>query len=369
MRVLVTGSRGFVGKNLVQALKVRGYNYIDEYHRGCEEQDLDVFTKRCDFVFHLAGVNRPKDNSEFMKGNLGFTEKLLEYLRKHDNKAPIVVSSSIKAEGDSLYGQSKRAKEDAVFEHGKKNDVDVHVYRLPNLFGKWSRPNYNSVVATFCHNVARGLPIEVENPDVILTLAYIDDVVDEFIQTLEDTPDKTRGFRKVSPTHSITLQDLAETLKSFRRSRENIHIPDMASPITKKLYSTYLSYLPEDAFSYPLTEHQDDRGTFAEMLRTYNRGQVSVNISKPGVTKGNHWHQSKVEKFLVVSGEGLVRFRKIGDSEIIEYPLSDKKLEVLDIPPGYTHNIVNTGNKDLVTIMWANEEFDPQAPDTYREEV
>lgn len=369
MKILVTGSKGFVGKNLIAELRNRGYGDIFEYTRDTERSLLEEYTKECDFVFHLAGVNRPKEEKEFMEGNFGFTSELLELLKKHKNKAPVLITSSIQAERDNPYGKSKKAGEDLLFNYNKETGVEVFVYRLANLFGKWSRPNYNSVVATFCHNIARDMDIQVNDPEVELGLSYIDDVVDEFINAMEGKPTRDGNSCKVDIVHEVKLGRLAELIKSFRMSREDLFLPDLKDPLTKKLYSTYLSYLPEDDFSYELKMNVDDRGSFTEFLKSEERGQVSINVSKPGITKGNHWHHTKNEKFLVVSGQGLIQFRKIGCEKIIEYKVSGDKLEVVDIPTGYTHNIINIGDTDLVTVMWANETFDPENPDTYFLEV
>ena len=369
MKVLVTGANGFVGKNLIAELNNRGYNDIYKCTRETTIEQLDEYTKECEFVFHLAGVNRPKEEKEFMEGNFGFTSELLDLLKKNNNKSPILITSSIQAERNNPYGRSKKAGEDLLFKYSKETGVKVYVYRLTNLFGKWSRPNYNSVVSTFCYNIARDLDIQINDPEVELNLCYIDDVLDEFLRALKDNPTREGDYCVVPVTHRIRLGKLAELIYSFKESRKNLSIPNMNDLLTKKLYSTYLSYLQEDEFSYPLKMNVDNRGSFTEFIRTPERGQVSVNISKPGITKGNHWHHTKNEKFLVVSGEGLIRFRKIDSDEIIEYRVNGEKLEVIDIPPGYTHSIVNIGDTDLVTIMWANECFDPKNPDTYYMEV
>ncbi|MFE8698123.1 capsular polysaccharide biosynthesis protein CapF [Cytobacillus sp. FJAT-53684] len=369
MKILVTGANGFVGKNLIAELKNEGYNDIFEFTRESDPSHLEKYTQECDFVFHLAGVNRPKDEDEFMEGNFGLTSQLLGLLKKHDNKAPVLITSSIQAEKDNSYGRSKKAGEELLFNYYYETDAKVYVYRLPNLFGKWSKPNYNTVVATFCHNVARDLDIQINNPDAELNLCYIDDVLEEFLSALEGKPTMHEDFCVVPVTHNIKLGELADLIKSFKESRSNLSIPNMEDALTKKLYSTYLSFLPEDQFSYDLKMNCDHRGSFTEFMRTTERGQVSVNVSKPGITKGNHWHHTKNEKFLVVSGEGLIRFRKIDSEEIIEYRVSGEKLQVVDIPTGYTHSIVNVGESDLVTVMWANECFDPEKPDTYFLEV
>ena len=368
MKILVTGSKGFVGKNLTAELLNRGYE-VFEYTEDSSVSSLEEYTKECNFVFHLAGVNRPKDESEFMKGNFDLTSKLLELLKANNNRAPILLTSSIQAERDNPYGKSKKAAEDVLRKYSAEFGVNSYIYRLPNLFGKWSKPNYNTVVATFCHNITRNLDIQINNPEAELTLSYIDDVIDEFIRALQGKPTMQGEFCVVPITHKITLGDLADLIKSFKESRNNLSIPNMDDELTKKLYSTYLSFLPEDQFSYDLKMNVDNRGSFTEFIKTPDRGQVSVNVSKPGITKGNHWHHTKNEKFLVVSGEGLIRFRKLDSEEIIEYRVSGEKLQVVDIPTGYTHSIVNVGDVDLVTVMWANEMFDPENPDTYFLEV
>ena len=369
MKILVTGAKGFIGKNLVAELRNRGYLDIFEYDKDVSGELFQIYAKECDFVFHLAGVNRPKNESEFMDGNFGFTSFLLESLKKHNNRSPILVTSSIQAELDNPYGKSKKAGEDLIFNYSKKNDVKAFVYRLPNVFGKWSLPNYNTVVATYCYNIARDLDIQVNNVDAKLNLVYIDDLVAEFIKALEGQGIKKDEFYSVSDNYKIKLGELAELIKSFKNSRKTLAVANMSDDFTRKLYSTYLSFLPEDDFSYDLKMNIDNRGSFTEFLRMSDSGQVSVNVSKPGITKGNHWHHTKNEKFLVVSGVGLIRFRKIDEDKIIEYRVSGEKLEVVDIPTGYTHSIVNIGKKDLVTVIWVNEPFNPEKPDTYFLEV
>lgn len=369
MKILVTGAKGFVGRNLIVELRNRGYKDIFEYSRDTDKSLLNKYTKECEFVFHLAGVNRPKDEKEFIEGNFGFTSELIDLLKKHNNRAPVLITSSIQAELDNPYGKSKKAGEDLLFAYSEETGSKVLVYRLANLFGKWSRPNYNSVVSTFCHNIARGLDIKINDPEIEFNLCYIDDVVKEFINAMEGKPTMEGKFCIVPVIHKVKLCKLVELIQGFKESRKNLSIPNMDDSFTKKLYSTYLSYLPEDKFSYDLEMNADNRGSFTEFIRTSERGQVSVNISKPGITKGNHWHHTKNEKFLVVSGEGLIRFRNINSEEITEYRVSGEKLEVVDIPTGYTHSIVNVGDTDMVTIMWTNECFDPENPDTYYLEV
>lgn len=382
MKILITGANGFIGKNLVAQLenirdgKNKVYDFKEEiailpYDIDTDECLLEKYTAECDFVFHLAGVNRPKDNGkeEFMQGNFGFTSKLLDLLKKSENNCPIMVSSSIQAKLDNDYGRSKKAGEDAIFDYSRETGAKAMVYRFPNVFGKWCRPNYNSAVATFCNNIANDLPIKVNDPEVMMTLVYIDDVVDELVKCLLGKNNFDGEFCCVPVTHSVKLGEIVELIHSFKESRENLYIPDMGNGFAKKLYSTYLSYLPKNEFSYPLKMNVDNRGSFTEFIKSADRGQVSINVSKAGITKGNHWHDTKNEKFLVVSGKGVIRFRKIGESDIIEYNVSGDKLEVVDIPVGYTHSICNLGDSDMVTVMWCNECFDKEKPDTFFLEV
>lgn len=378
MKILVTGAKGFVGKNIVSTLKNIKEGKDKTYSIEVEEvyeydimntpEDLKRFTKDCDFVIHLAGVNRPTDSKEFYEGNAGFTETLCNYLKEHKNKSSILISSSIQADHDNDYGKSKKEGEELLKKFGRENGNEIYIYRFANLFGKWCRPNYNSVVATWCYNIVNNLPIEISNPEVIIPLCYIDDVVTEVINCMKGNPNKNGDTYKVEPIHEISLKELSELLLSFKTSRKDLLVPQM-SGLSKKLYSTYLSYLPKEKFSYDLKMNVDERGSFTEFLKTKEFGQVSINVSKPGITKGNHWHHSKNEKFLVVSGKGLIQFRNIFNDDIIEYYVSGDKMEVVDIPTGYTHNIINLGDTDLVTVMWANEKFDPNKPDTYFEEV
>lgn len=367
MGILVTGAKGFVGKNLVLKLKNKGYE-VYEYDIDSGMDFLRQSILKTEFVFHLAGVNRPKDEKEFMEGNFGFTKTLLDMLKEENNKAPIVITSSIQAGLENPYGISKKAGEDFLFEYGEKNKVKTFVYRLPNLFGKWCRPNYNSAVATFCNNIARSMPITVSCEENIVNLLYIDDLINAFLKLL-DTKDEVieskREYLKVEPVYSVKLGEIVRLINSFKATRNNFSVPYLAEGFEKKLYSTYLTYLPEEEFSYPLKMNVDERGSFTEFIKTPERGQVSVNISKPGITKGNHWHNTKTEKFMVVSGTGVIQFRRVDSDKIIEYNVSGEKLEVIDIPPGYTHNIINLGEIDLVTLIWVNEPFDNSRPDTY----
>lgn len=371
--ILITGAGGFVGRNLVATLRALGCEDLLLFEKDDTLETLAGYCRRAAFVVHLAGINRPQDPGEFYRGNAGLTETMLQLLAEHGNRAPVAVTSSIQAALDNDYGKSKRMAEDAIFAHGKATGAPVYVFRMEGVFGKWCRPNYNSVVATFCHNIARGLPIEVRDPAYELPLVYIDDVVKCLLDVMRHGSARMdgEGFCRIHPVHRVTLGRLAETLQGFARARGAGGLPTLAVPnlaadsFEKKLYSTYLSYLPEDSFAYDLNMHCDARGSFTEFLRTPERGQVSVNISRPGIVKGNHWHHTKNEKFLVVRGEGVIRFRRIDSDQVIEYRVSGDKLQVVDIPCGYTHNIENVGDGDLVTVMWANEAFDPDRPDTF----
>lgn len=382
MKIFVTGSNGFVGKNLVHTLK----NIADkkdksfdidtditvlEYDIGLNEEHFDEYCKQTDFVVNLAGVNRPKEQNEFIKGNSNFVAYLTDTLKKHKNKCPVLLSSSIQAELDNPYGISKRQGEQILFSYGEETGAEVFVYRFMNIFGKWCRPNYNSAIATFCSNIAAGLPITVNDRNAMLKLVYIDDVVKEIISAIKGQANlnKESGFCEVSAFYETTVGEVADLIYSFRKSREDKSVPNCGNAFIHKLYSTYISYLPESEFSYPLIMNTDDRGSFTEILKTPDRGQVSVNISKPGITKGNHWHHTKNEKFCVVSGEGVIRLRKIGEEEVIEYRVNGKELKIIDIPVGYTHSIINEGESDMITIMWASELFNVNKPDTYFEEV
>ena len=364
--ILITGAGGFIGKNLVATLKTAGYTDLMLFERDDPPETLAEYAARAGFVYHLAGINRPKDPSEFYAGNAGLTETLLSLLDKAGNKAPVLVTSSTQAALDNDYGKSKAQAEQAIFAHGKATGAPVYVFRLPGVFGKWCRPNYNSVVATFCHNSANGLPLSVRDPEYRLPLVYIDDVWASFVAALDGNCTREGDYCVIPVVHETTLGHLAETIEGFAKNRETLDVPDQTpGSLEQKLYSTWLSYLPADRFSYPLNMHCDNRGSFTEFLHTPAHGQVSINISKPGIVKGNHWHHSKNEKFLVVKGTGVIRFRALDSTEVIEYHVSGDKLEVVDIPTGYTHNIENVGEDDMVTVMWANEVFDPDHPDTF----
>ena len=372
MNILITGANGFIGRNLrvnLASIQDSGFNLLC-YDLDNQPEDLVRFCQQADFVIHLAGVNRPQHADEFYQGNRDLTEQIIQVLESQRNFIPILLSSSTQAELDNDYGKSKLQAEGLVFAYGRRNQVPVYVYRLPGVFGKWCRPNYNSVVATFCHNIARGEQVVVNGRETALTLAYIDDVVQEFIAALRDKPyQNPDGYCSVPVIHQTTLGQLVDLIESFHASRQSLTVADMSAPFEKKLYSTYLSFLPDDGFAYLPEMRVDDRGSFTELVKTPDRGQVSVNIAKPGVTKGNHWHNTKNEKFIVVAGEAIIRFRQIGTDRIIEYAVSGDLITIVDIPVGYTHNITNSGDTDMVFIIWCNEVFDPDRPDTFYEEV
>ena len=369
MSILVTGAKGFIGKNLIAELRNRNISDIMEFDKDTDPELLENYCKNARVVFHLAGVNRPKEISEFVAGNVDFTSKLLSTLRRHTNSCPIIVTSSIQADLDNPYGSSKKASEGLLKDYKEESGARVLIFRLPNVFGKWCKPFYNNVIATFCHQITRELPININDPQAIVYLVHIDDVVNELIKGIDPSYSQTDPYYQIPKSYSKSLQSIADLLCEFSKNRQNMNISDMSDEFTKKLYSTYLSYLPHDSFSYFPKTHENPKGSFTELIRTHDRGQVSVNISKPGITKGNHWHHTKNEKFIVVSGKGVIRFRKLNHEENIEYNVSATKLEIVDIPPGYTHNIQNTGSVDLVTIMWANECFDPNNPDTHHLKV
>ncbi|MGL4762358.1 MAG: NAD-dependent epimerase/dehydratase family protein [Sarcina sp.] len=361
--ILVTGANGFIGKNLVATLNGNeNYNVVSIDINNSKEE-LKNAVIEADFIYHLAGINRPKNEEEFFEGNSGLTGEITEILIKVNKETPVVITSSTHAELDNAYGKSKKLAEESLLKYSEEVGAYTFIYRLPNVFGKWCRPNYNSGVATFCNNIATGQEIWVNDRNIELTLVYIDDVVRCLIKNLENNETES-GYTKVDVEHKATLGTIVDLLNEFKDSRTSLKISDMSDEFTKKLYSTYLSYLPEDKFSYPLKMNVDDRGSFTEFIKGSEMGQVSVNISKAGITKGNHWHHTKNEKFLVVSGEGVIKFRKIDEEKVIEYKVSGEKLEVVDIPVGYTHSIINTGNTDMVTIMWCNEQFNPEVPDT-----
>ena len=399
MKILVTGAKGFVGQNLCAQLKnIRdgkakcygevAVEKIFEYDIDSTAEELDTYCREADFVFNLAGVNRPQNTEEFMEGNFGFASTLLETLEKHGNKAPVMLSSSIQATlagrfGDSEYGRSKRAGEELFFNYSARTGARVLVYRFPNLFGKWCRPNYNSAVATFCNNIANDLPITVNDHSTELELLYIDDLVDEMIAALQGKEHHCEfegvetvlcddgKYCAVPTTHKVTLGEIVDLLESFKAQQQTLVVPEIPyNSFAKKLYSTYLSYLPKEKASFELKMSCDARGSFTELLRSEKCGQVSVNISKPGITKGEHWHNTKWEFFIVVSGKGLIQQRRVGSDEVLNFEVSGEKIEAVHMLPGYTHNIINLSDtEDLVTLMWANEAFEPNKPDTYFEKV
>ena len=365
MKILVTGSNGFVGKNLIIQLRNMGYADILEFDKDTEKNLLDVYTQNCEFVFHLAGVNRPIEEKEFMEGNFGFTSELLALLKKHNNKSPILISSSIQAEKDNPYGISKKAGEELLFDYSKETGVKTFVYRLPNVFGKWCRPNYNSAVATFCNNIAKNLEIQINNRDTELTLCYIDDVVEEFLKALKGEETRKEKLCFIPVTYKLKLGEIADKLYAFKENRDTLIMPSLKNEFDKALYGTYLSYLEEDQLSYKLKKNVDDRGWLAEFIKSEAMGQIFISKTKPGITRGNHWHHTKVEKFLVVQGAAVIKFRKIDTNKVIEYMVTGEMPEVVDIPTGYTHSITNIGIEDVITIFWADEIFSQEKPDTY----
>ncbi len=399
MKILVTGAKGFVGKNLVIQLynirdgKAKFYGDVSvsevyEYDIDSTQEELDTYCKNADFVFNLAGVNRPQNDEEFMQGNFGFASTLLYTLKRYNNNCPVMLSSSIQATlqgrfGDSEYGRSKKAGEELFFKYSKETGAKVLVYRFPNLFGKWCRPNYNSAVATFCNNYANDLPIQVNDRTTKLELLYIDDLVDEMIAALkgeehhcefegvETVLTKSGRYCAVPTTHKVTLGEIVDLLNEFKTQPQTLMIPSIPSnSFAKRLYSTYLSYLPKEKLAFPLKMNVDDRGCFTELVKTLDKGQVSINISKPGITKGQHWHNTKWEFFIVVAGKGLIQQRKVGTNEVLNFEVSGEEIEAVHMLPGYTHNIINlSDNENLVTVMYCNECFNPQRPDTFFEPV
>lgn len=395
MKILVTGAKGFVGKNLCAQLnniregKSKSYgdltiSEVFEYDIDCSLEQLDSYCQSCDFVFNLAGVNRPQNQEEFMQGNFGFASTLLDMLKKHNNTCPVMISSSIQATlagrfGTSEYGKSKKAGEDLMFEYAQETGAKVLVYRFPNLFGKWCRPNYNSAIATFCHNIANDLPIQVNDRSVEMELLYIDDLVDEMIHAIhgnehrcefegvETVPSEAGRYCYCPITHKTTLGEIVDMIYAFAEQPKTLTIPEIPeNSLAKKLYSTYLSYLPKEKVAFPLKMNIDQRGSFTELVHTLNCGQVSINISKPGITKGQHWHNTKWEFFIVVSGHGLIQQRRIDSEEVIEFEVTGENIQCIHMLPGYTHNIINLSDtQDLVTVMYCNEIFNPNKPDTF----
>lgn len=369
MNILVTGSNGFIGKNLIVELKNKGYSNVFTYNRENSLSELDQYTKECDFVFHLAGINRPEVVEEYVNGNIDFTKTLLSYLEKNNNKSPVLFSSSTQALEENPYGNSKRAAEDHVFFHAKKNNSKVMVYRLTNVFGKWSKPNYNSVVSTFCFNIARDKNIQINDSKTKLTLNYIDDVIKEFLGALVGSETRIESFCEVPISYLTTLGELSKKLSTFKNNRKSLVMPSLEHDFDKALYATYLSYLDQEDFSYKLVKNVDNRGWLTEFMKSESTGQIFISKTKPGITRGNHWHHTKVEKFLVIQGKAVIRFRKIGGNNIVEYLVDGEKPEVLDIPAGYTHSIENIDESELITLFWASEIFDLDKPDTYFLEV
>ncbi len=369
-RILVTGAKGFIGKNLVSALCRNPEHEIFSFDIDSTEAELNHYIHEAEVIIHLAGINRPKDPSEFVAGNTQFTHSLCEILLNSKKNVRVILSSSIQAELDNPYGNSKRLAEDELKQYALQSKGEGIVYRLPNVFGKWCRPNYNSVTATFCHNIARGIPIEISDPSRELNLVYVDDVVRQF--TLEVEKPLSPGtfkYEQVPVTHQVTLGELASIITHFREMRQHNTLPDLGNPLIHKLYATYLSYLETDEFSYPLHIHSDPRGELAEFVKSKGAGQIFVSRTRPGITRGNHFHDTKTEKFLVLDGEALIRFRHIMNDEMIEYKVSGKEFRVIDIPPGYTHSIENIGTSDMLVLFWASEIFDSNKPDTYYSEV
>lgn len=369
MKIVITGSNGFVGKNLKEDLKATTDDEILEVNRQTSSEELENYLIEADSVVHLAGINRPKNEEEFKEGNVDFLSQVLKILKDNPKKPTIILSSSIQANNDNPYGISKKQGEEVLKEFSKNNGNEIFIYRLPNLFGKWCKPNYNSVIATFCYKIARDEEIQINDENVVLKLNYIDDVIKEFKNAIHGQVNIVNNEPTVPNVYEVKLGKIVELLRSFKEIPSDKSLPNVEDPFEKALHSTLLSYLPKDEFSYPLKMNVDNRGSFTEIFKTKDRGQVSVNISKPGIVKGNHWHHTKNEKFLVVSGTGVIRFRKVGEDKVIEYHVSGEKLEVVEIPIGYTHNIENLGDTDMVTIMWVNEIFDPNNPDTYFLEV
>ncbi|MCL2365848.1 MAG: NAD-dependent epimerase/dehydratase family protein [Oscillospiraceae bacterium] len=379
MKILITGSNGFIGKNLqVNLLAQRSDVQLLLFDQLQTLDDLREYCAQADLIFHLAGANRPDDISEFKRSNTCLTQILLEMLL-HDQKAtPVVFTSSTQAAQDNPYGKSKHDAEQLVYDYANKTNASVYVYRLANVFGKWCKPNYNSVVATFCYNAAHGIPLRVEDPEKELTLLYIDDIIHEFLKIVDGVlgqnayspPQNDQNFLEVTPTYKITLGELADQIKSFKNSRDMLTIPqDMSDPLAKKLFATFMSYTANDDMAVSVDMKWDDRGFFAELMKSPHFGQISISRTKPGIKRGDHWHNTKAEKFIVVEGSALIQMRKIGTEEIMEYPVSSDEIKVLDMPPGHTHNIINTGNRDVLTIFWTGEIFDPKDPDTIFESV
>ncbi|WP_457598132.1 polysaccharide biosynthesis C-terminal domain-containing protein [Hydrogenimonas sp.] len=369
MKILVTGSDGFIGKNLLERLERMDNIEILTYTRKDSEETLSHHLGVCDFIFHLAGVNRPQDPQDFYTGNRDLTAQIVQILESYGKKTPILLSSSIQAEQENDYGKSKKEAEAILERYARSTTSPVYIYRLPNVFGKWSRPNYNTVIATWCHNIARELPIQISDPEISLRLVYIDDVIDHFLRHLYEEDSHGVHTPSVHPVYQKSLGEINDLLLAFKRSRETLLIPRVGRGFERALYATYLSFLPPERFRYPLKGHQDHRGTFYEILKTIDSGQFSLSTTAPGIARGGHYHNTKNEKFLVVKGEALIRERNIHSDEIVEFRVSDRKMEIVEMVPGYTHDIINTGTEELVLFVWANEVYDPDRPDTYPRKV
>jgi len=367
--ILVTGSRGFIGQNLIQALKRRGNYRVFEFDINDSLEFFAEAVRQANIIFHLAGVNRPEKVEEYESGNAGFTKTLVSLLEEAKVKPVIVFSSSIQARLDNPYGLSKRRAEEVLINWADRCGGTVAIFRLPNVFGKWCRPNYNSAIATFCHNIARGLEINITDPERVLELVYIDDVVNTFLNMIESPPIKSARFYEVEPVFKIKLVKVVELIRSFKESRQSLILPDFSDPLIKRLYATYISYLPENEFAYRPEIKIDNRGQLAELLKSPYSGQIFISRTKPGITRGNHYHDTKTEKFIVIDGEAIIRFRHIKRGDVIEYRVSGNDLKIVDIPPGYTHSIENVGDKELIVLFWTSEIFDPQKLDTYPLEV
>ena len=364
--ILVTGSAGFIGRNLCVALRRTGQYDVLEFDAQQSGDELAGFCRRAELVFHLAGVNRPQDEKEFAEGNTNLTRRLCDYLIAAGSRAPLVISSSVQAELENPYGRSKKAAEAAVLEYQHTTGAAVYVFRFPNVFGKWSRPNYNTVVATFCHNLSRGLPVQVSNRAAPLRFVYVDDIVRKFLDIAAQPEHSAAQTRhEVEPVYAVTLGELHDLLLSFQEDRRKSLLPDLSDPLTKYFYSTFVSFLDPGDFAYPVELKIDNRGWLFELVKSPKAGQIFVSRTNPGITRGTHYHDTKIEKFCVIQGAGVIRFRSVLGAEIVEYPVDDRNIRVVDIPPGYTHSIENVGSSDMITLFWANEIFDPQRPDTY----
>ncbi len=365
-KILITGSNGFIGKNLTANLIQNGYNNLYLYDRHSTNEDLDNYCKDADFVFHLAGINRPKDTKEFYEGNTDFSKTLIDTLKKYNNKSPIIISSSIQAQLENDYGKSKKQGEDLFLENEENKAI---IFRLYGVFGKWSKPNYNTVVATFMHNIVNNLEVSISDENYELTLCYIDDIIEKFLFILENETDYQTGFYEIDTLHKITLGNLYKAISKFNQSRKDLVMPSLDSLLMRRLYGTFLSFLPSDGFSYPLVKNTDNRGWLSEFIKSENLGQIFISTTKPGITRGNHWHNTKVEKFFVIKGSAEIRFRNILSDEVISYPVNSETPTVVDIPVGYTHLITNVGDDDMICLFWSSEIFNPEKPDTYYLEV